>query len=202
MRPARTGPERALLPALVLCAGLLAAACASRVDVAFADGERFEHFRTWDWNATAQSRVHAPQADAQALAAAVSRSIGRALAARGFVRDPERPDFTVAFDVRLERRAERVPVPRAPYLFSSHHSGPSYWIEGTDVEEREYAQLELDIEVVLRDGRPVWKGGVSERLEHEKTPDLDRAVEELVRRLPRPSRPLPPGLELDRVAVR
>ncbi|MGH0029839.1 MAG: DUF4136 domain-containing protein [Myxococcota bacterium] len=175
-------------------------ACASPVQVAFDADESFERFRTWNWRSTDASRVDAPRDDAIALAASVSRLIADGLARRGFRRDVLAPDFTLTFHVSLQPRIEMVAVPRAPYLLSSHDASASYWIEGTDVEERRYEELQLSIDVGLASGRSVWRGAAKDRVEGGETPDLAAAIEELLRRLPPPSGPAPEAPAADQVA--
>jgi hypothetical protein len=64
-------------------------------------------------------------------------------------------------------------------------------IEGTDVEERSFEDLQLRIDAILPDGRPVWKGIARDRLDLGESPALEDAVEELLHRFPPASAPRP-----------
>lgn len=191
---------RTARPVLALLLLVLGIGCATQPKVAFDAHERFERFRTWNWRVTDAARVDAPQESAIALASALSQAIQEAMEARGFVRDPIAPDFTLTFHLSLQPRIEMVAVPRAPYLLSSYGSSGAFLIEGTDVEARSFEDLQLSIDVGLRNGPSVWKGAVRERVEKGQSPDLERAVEDLLKRLPPPSAAPEPKLEPDRLA--
>ena len=93
-------------------------------------------------------------------------------------------------------------MPRAPYLLSTYSQAGAYLIEGTDVVERSFEDLQLSIDVGLRHGPPVWKGAVRERVEAGEAPELEQAVQDLIRRLPPPTAPGEPRHDTDRLALR
>ncbi len=174
--------------------------CASNVDAAFDRGTDFSRFHVWDFAPSETPRVSAPGASESALEARLSRLIAAALAARGYRRGRERPDFLVSYRLSIQPRTEIVVVPRAPYLLSSHHHSPSYWIEGSDKEERRFDDLRLSIDVARHTGKVVWKAAMRDRLDDGQTPDLGAAVNSLLERFPRaaprerPPQPLPDRL--------
>ena len=88
--------------------------------------------------------------------------------------------------VLLEPQAVAVLVPRAPYLLLSMNSSPSYWIEGSDEEIRVYEDFRLIIGLFREPGQLVWRGVLQRKVKDGKGLALDRAVEELLDRLPVP----------------
>jgi hypothetical protein len=199
-RASRPGGPRGIA-ALAAIALPFALACGVGVQVAFDAQEDFARFRTWSWRESDAARIAAASGDTRALAMRASARIAEALERRGFVRDPRDPDFTVAFDLSLEPRMEKVAVPSAPYFLSSNDSSPSYWIEGTDVVERRVEHFSLQMDIALPDGSVIWKGLVQKRMEHAAPAPLDEAVEELLRRLPPPSTAPVPDEDPPRLAL-
>jgi hypothetical protein len=196
MRKSHPGGLRFIAIGLVA----LGLGCASNVGAAFDEGADFSRFHTWDFAASEVPRVEAPADRQRTLDAQLSRLIVAALASRGYQRARERPDFLVSFQLSIQPRTEIVLVPRAAYLLSSHHSSPSYWIEGSDREERRFEELRLSIGVARHAGKLVWKAEMRDRLDNGGTPKLRAAVASLLKRFPRaaptksPRRPLPDRL--------
>ena len=180
---------------------VLGLGCAANVHAAFDSGEDFSRFHTWDFAPSEAPRVEAPAASESALEARLSRLIVATLAARGYLRSRERPDFLVSYRLSIQPRTEIVVVPRAAYLLSSHHHSPSYWIEGSDKEERHFEELRLSIGVARHTGKLVWKAAMRDRLDDGQTPELGAAVASLLERFPRAApRKSPRGPPPDRLA--
>ncbi len=181
---------------------VLGLGCASNVGAAFDSGEDFSRFHTWDFAPSEAPRVTAPEAGERALEARLSRLIVAELAARGYLRGRERPDFLVGYQLSILPRTEIVVVPRAPYLLSSHHHSPSYWIEGSDKEERRFDELRLSIGVARHTGKLIWKAAMRDRLDDGQALDLGAAVASLLERFPRAApRESPPRSLPDRLAL-
>lgn len=163
----------------------LGVACSTTVDVAFDEREDFSRYRTWDWLPHAVPHVDAPHRDAPALDARLARLIERALRGRGFERTGDRADFFVTYQLVLRRQTVVVYVPFAPYLLSSNHSSPSYWIEGSEKESRVYEDIHLAIDVTEGRGRSIWHAALERRVEEGSALPLDDAVATLLERFPR-----------------
>ena len=178
----------------VLGLALLGLGCAGSVDAAFDPGEDFSRFHVWSFEPSDDPRVEAPGRSELALDAQLRRLIHRAMGARGYHHGRERPDFFVRYHLSLQPTIEVVRIPLAPYLLSSMSSSPSYWIEGSDTEERRYDDLRLAIDVSTGSGKVVWKAGMRERLDYGRRPRLDLAVTDLLERFPKASPRPDPGL--------
>lgn len=171
------------LVALILA--WLAAACAPTVEVAFEERDLLSQYRTWDWCPDAPSIVDATPSEGPGLHVRLSQLIEEALRARGFERTRHAPDFFVTYHLELRRRIEIASVPFAPYLLSSHHSSPSYLIEGTRTEKRLNQDVRLSITVTEGGGRTVWQAALQRRVEGHSAVKLDDAVAILLEQFPR-----------------
>jgi hypothetical protein len=179
----RVSQRLALVSASIAAA--IGSGCAPTLQVAFDAREDFSLYHTWDFGAAETTGAAAAPEHQAGLEAELVRAIARTLDQRGYRRAAERPDLQVSYQLSLERRKERVLVPRAPYLLSSNSHTGSYWIEGSDTEERSYDDLRLSIEVADRGGRGIWKGALRERIPQGRSTDLAAAVVSLFERFPR-----------------
>jgi hypothetical protein len=170
----------------ILGAGLLVgpgAGCTSLVQVDADDGVDFATYRTWNWLPYTTRRVDAPLADERALDARLARLIEEALLREGFERSAK-PDFFVAYHFSLRRRSEVVNVPMAPYLLSSHHFSPSYWVEGSRRTTHHYEALKLSIGFTPGGAHLPWRAVWVTRVEDGDILPLDAAVDDLLSRFP------------------
>jgi hypothetical protein len=173
------GPIHAVL---IVLTGL-AMACSTIVDVSVNAGTDLSSQRTWSWQTRAGGVVDAPRSRS-ALSTRLDRAVERELTVRGYQQVPQDADLRVMYHLSLQPRSESVQVPRAPYLLSSMSSSASYWIEGTDVEQRAYQQVRLGIHIRDPAGRELWSASLSEKVNEGQQLDLDAEVATLLRRLP------------------
>lgn len=171
-----------LVPIALAASGL---GCATTTRVGVEERADFSSFRTWDWHGRVAPLVDGQHGGGKDLDGLLSHLIHRSLAARGYQRSRRGPDFFVTYDFKLRRRSRVEQVARAPYLLSSLHASPSFWIEGGEVTRRVYRELQLAVAVVERGGRMVWKGVVRRELDEYQNPGLADAVRTVVARFPR-----------------
>jgi hypothetical protein len=159
--------------------------CATTVDIAFDEREDFSRYRTWDWLPHGLPNVDAPESDARSLDAHLARLIERELLERGFERSADRPDFLVTYRLALRRRAVIVDEPAAPYLLSSLHHSPSYWVEGSRKALRVHEKVRLSIGVSeAGEWTMIWRATLLRTLEDAPVLRLDDAVATLLDRFP------------------
>ena len=170
---------------LLASGALMALSCTHTVEAAFSEGADFSGFQRWDFRSAAVPRVSVPGANPERLERRLVRLIRDGLDDRGYAQAGGAPDFTVTYQLVVERTLESVRVPQAPYLLSSNDSTPSYWIGATDTEQRRVDQARLAIDVYDRQGVVVWKAAYRDRLERGRELDLEAAVRDLLARFPR-----------------
>jgi hypothetical protein len=181
MRRARRGAAK-LASIGLLVSGL---ACATTTRVGVDETHDFSSLRTWDWHGRVAHLIGGYKAGRGNLDALLGGLIEASLAERGYARSRSAPDFFVTYDFKLQRRVKLVDVPRAPYLLSSHHSSPSYWIEGTQTARILYRQLQLAVAVMEPGGRIVWKGVVEREIEDGQKVVLADVVAGVIERFPK-----------------
>lgn len=175
---------------LPLVAMLLAVACGAgcstgRSYVEFDAREDFSAYRTWAWMPRPTPNVEAPHLDAQRLDAALTQLIEQGLSEKALDRGGARAaDLFVTYRLELRAGVEVVSVPLAAYTLHSHHSSPSYTIEGTHEETRVYQDLLLWIGAAAPDGRMVWHGAWKERVPAGAALPLQSSVSHLLARFP------------------
>jgi hypothetical protein len=174
-----------LLATAVLLAGI-GGGCSTRVvDAVYDEHEDFSLHRTWGWLPRTTENVDAPGADARAIDAFFTRWIADDLEARGLERTREAgADLLVTYRFSLRQRGELVNVPSAPYLLSSHHASPSFWVEGGRQELRLVRDVELWIGMLDADGRVVWQGVFRERVAQGHSLRLREVVARVLERFP------------------
>jgi hypothetical protein len=171
------------LLAILLALGV---GCASTVDVVYDERQDFSSYRTWDWLPQDLPSIDAPHSNADALDARLMRLIERELVASGFPRaGAGPPDFFVTYHLALRRRSVLIDEPAAPYLLSSLHSSPSYWIEGSRKAKRVYEDVRLAIGMSEGRGRMIWRALLQRTLEDPSLLPLDADVATLLARIPR-----------------
>ena len=176
----------ARLTPLLLAAALSAVAsgCLAPVRVAFDEDEDFSRYRTWDWRPNVTATLAAPTGSRSPLNRMLSSKIASELERRGYEPASGAPDLVVGYGLTLERRTVVAEVPRAPYLLSSLSSSPSYWIEGSTLEKQRVADVTLSIEITDRNGRSVWSGTSTHRLQRGQKLDVDASIVALLESLP------------------
>jgi hypothetical protein len=176
--------ELLLATAVVLAWG--GAGCSTRVvDAVYDESEDFSLHRRWSWLPRTTENVDAPGADARALDAFFTRWISDDLERRGLERTADADaDLHVTYRFSLQQRGEVVNVPSAPYLLSSHHSSPSFWIEGGRQEVRVLRDVELWIGMLDANGRVVWQGSFRERVAQGSPLRLRDVVARVLERFP------------------
>ncbi len=165
----------------LVCLGV---ACTTIVDVMVDEREDFSRYQTWNWSPPVGPSVDAPAGRAPMLDARLVRLVEGSLRERGFERAGEGADFFVAYHLRVERRAVKVDQPFASYTLDSHHSSPSYQIEGTNTVTRIYDDIRLGIGVSNGRGRITWQGWLEQRVEAGNDLPLDAAVAKRLSRFP------------------
>ncbi len=168
-------------------AGLGLGCSTTTVDVTFDESEDFSRYQTWNWLPRVPHRVDAPFGNEAALDSRLARVITRTLTDQGLER-ADSPDFFVTYHLALQRRAELLTVPEAPYQLSSHHSSPSYYVESSHQEWRVYEVFKLAVGFTLPDGRMPWRAVMVRRVEDGASLPLDDAVDDLLGRF-RPRSP-------------
>jgi hypothetical protein len=171
---------------VALALAWLCAACTTTVDVVVDEREDFSRYRSWDWLPRPAPSVDEPQSLPPALDARLAWLVERSLRARGLERTGDGADFFVTYHLEGRRRAMIVDQPFAPYLLDSHHSSPSYWIEGSDRVTRIYEDLRLGIGVTDGRGRVTWQAWLEQSVEAGSGLPLEAAVAKLVERFPEP----------------
>ena len=162
----------------------LALGCAHSVSVDVDEQEDFSSYRTWDWMPQIGRKVIAPYGSASALDTRMARLIEASLREQGFERSSDHPDFYLTYFLVVKRQTEVVQQAVAPYLLSSLDSSPSYWIEGSVSETRQYDVYRLAIGVSEGPGRMTWRAAAASRVAADSELPLDDAVEALFDRFP------------------
>ena len=184
---------RAVRFAAVVFAGL-GVACSTAVHVDFDEREDFSRYRTWSWRPSGAQTVEAPLSNAPALDAVLARLVEGALHARGFQHSRDTGDFFVAYHLTVERDLVTVNETGAMQHLSSLHDSPSYSVQVTKSELRNYESARLVIIVTQRDRqRPIWRGAFWGRFRDEFAPHLSRAVSRLLEHFPRATKPAAPA---------
>jgi hypothetical protein len=176
---------------------LVAAACLSlAASLACASAPQVDQDPAYDWRGASSWNWLPPQAPPaessdDALRARIGDSIERALDARGLVRSGA-PDLLVAASIALAReQVTRNETPAQSWLPSFHAASPSYEIVVSRRQTVVYERVALAIEVFDAETRQlVWRGVHEERLRGSFAARAERAVSEIVSRLP--ARPAPP----------
>jgi hypothetical protein len=145
----------------------------------------FSRLRTWDWHGRVERLIGGAHPGRGNLDTLLGGLIERSLFERGYRRSRTAPNFFVTYDFRLQRRVRLVDLPRAPQLLSSHHSSPSYWIEGTETARVLYRKLQLSVAVMEPGGKMVWKGVVERDVQDGQQVALADLVSRVVERFPR-----------------
>jgi hypothetical protein len=122
--------------------------------------------------------------DGSALDARVSRLIETSLREQGFERTSDHPDFYLTYFLLVKRQTEIVQQAVAPEYLASLDSSPSYWIEGSVAEIRQYNVYRLAIGVSGGPGRMTWRAVVANRVSAERELPLEDAVGALFERVP------------------
>jgi len=163
---------------------VLAAGCATSVDVAFDDRQDFSRYHSWDWLPGARS-VDAVPGEERTLDALTSRLVERELRDRGLVRVLDGADLLVGYALRVQRQLVAVNETGAENLLSSHHDSPSYRIQVTkkriEVHDNGY------LRIVVTDGRRervVWRGELRARRRGDFAGHLPDAVSRLLGQFP------------------
>jgi len=172
------------LAVLAILVGVIAAGCATSVDVAFDEHRDFSRYRTWNW-VPGGSRLEAPEG-AERVGLQAAEIVRRALRGRGLVRTRDEPDLLVAYDLVVTRKLVKVHETGAENLLASHHSSPSFYVQATEERVEPYHDITLRIVVALpQSGRPVvWQGELRTRCQGDFRPHLGDAVSQLLSRFP------------------
>ncbi len=135
-------------------------ACAMPVNVVVDAHEDFSQYRAWDWlpGSVEPRDIHSLTFDAH-----VTEVVEREFAARGFERSSHEAEFFVRYHLALQRRRLVVEEPRAANVLSSHHSSPSYVIQGSHRKVIETFDVGLLLEVSDAAGRTIWVGTLQRR---------------------------------------
>jgi len=164
--------------------GLLSLGCAHSVVVDVDEREDFSSYQTWDWMPQLHGKVIAPYGSASAMDARVAGLIETTLREQGLLRSSDHPDFYLTYLLIVTRQTEVVQQAVAPYLLASHHSSPSYLIEGSVAMIERHDNYRLAIGVSHRPGHMTWKGAVTGRVTADTELPLEDAVQDLFDRFP------------------
>lgn len=177
---------------------VLALGCVTVGDREAADREQISRARSWaflrndppiDLPAAADTlrstyRVTSPLRDADALDADIARYIESALETLGFERVEVEADFYVNYKLILQPRAELVEGNfSSRYLASLSHSA-SYIIESTEINRKDYEDLNFSIDLREPRGRTLWRSEIAVRLKAFGALELQGKVDALLARLP------------------
>jgi hypothetical protein len=173
-----------ILPGLLAFSAWLTLGCAHSVAVDIDEQEDFSSYRTWDWMPQIRPKVVAVSGNGSALEAQMARLIEASLHEQGLERSSDHPDFYLTYFLFVKRQTEIVQQAVAPYLLVSHHSSPSYLIEGSVEERRQYNHFRLAIGVSQSPGRMTWRAAVVSRVPAETELPLDDAITLLLERFP------------------
>ena len=142
------GRKRTLLAVLLLAP--LAACSSVAVDTQHDPGVDFSNYRTWDWLPTSEMRAPDPMAQNPFVDKLIRAEVESGLAARGFPREPEDPEFLVTFITGVK---DRLNVTHWGYGYGGRW-GPS---GGTTVSTYREGTLILDfIDTERRE--VIWRG--------------------------------------------
>jgi hypothetical protein len=173
-----------ILPGLLAFSAWLTLGCAHSVAVDIDEQEDFSSYRTWDWMPQIRPKVVAVSGNGSALEAQMARLIEASLHEQGLERSSDHPDFYLTYFLFVKRQTEIVQQAVAPYLLVSHHSSPSYLIEGSVEERRQYNHFRLAIGVSQSPGRMTWRAAVVSRVPAETELPLDDAITLRLERFP------------------
>lgn len=170
---------------------LVATACVSTIDVTVDEQADFGRYSTWGWgeSATAQTDT-APEH--RAVVAAVGAQILAAMTERGLSYAVDDADLLVSPQLSIRRRELIVQRSLPTQYLSSHHSSPSYLIEGLTTEELEIVES-ATLEVVVEDRaqeKIVWVGRLRASYEAAEPSGFAREVASLMAPFPTTA-PLP-----------
>ena len=160
-------------------------ACASTRDVHIDQRKDLAGYRTWNFLAHESGSVYAPDADARALDATLTRLIERCLLERGFERVKGRPDFYVRYVLEVRRQLVSTEETPAVESLSSLHESPSYEFQATASRVEIYETGHLAI-LVSEPGEQtvIWRGGFEGRLRGELQPQLKDVVASVLGHFP------------------
>ena len=174
---------------IALSLACLATACTSTVDVAFEDHRTLSRYSTWDWRPDATPSIEADPEEQPALQAQLDRLIEQALRKRGFERAHRDADIFLTYHLAHRLKVEVVNVPMAAQYVASHHSSASYWISGTNQEDRVYREVRLAIVVTQADGRTLWQASLVRLVQEDTEMLLEDIVGPLIEQFPGSGQP-------------
>ena len=165
--------------------------CATTTSLRVEDPGDVARFHTWDWLRDDGERVDAPTDPVSELQ--VARQIEESLSARGFRRVPGNAEVLVDFDLTIRREVVEVARSGALQTLHSLHSSPSFEVQATHYEMRNYEIADLKIVAIdPREQSVVWRGSFARRYGEVRPPQMNDAVAQLLARMPTP-RPRPDG---------
>jgi hypothetical protein len=184
MRAAR----QLLLPLLLLSA----LACATvRVSSDHDPTANFAAYRSYAWIPDPPARTGHPRLDSELVQDRVRRGIDRTLAAKGFARDDESPDFLVTYHLAVDRKLDVYTMDHVYYGYYGYR----VLVPETIVDEYDEGSLIIDV-VDAREEKVVWRGVGSRRLQDATGPQdpvkleerTFKAVDEVLESFPPPTR--------------
>lgn len=152
----------------------------------------FTGLETYAWLDEPQKPTGDPRIDGNTiLKSRVHEAVDGALAARGFRRVADDPDFLVAYHVSLDRR-QSVQTLNSYYGYSpgwGYGYGaayrPGYWAGVPQTYVYEYEEGTLILDVVDPETRElIWRGSAQDEVSFKSTPEKDQAqLDEAVQRM-------------------
>ena len=150
-------------------------------------GQDFSGYSTWTWiNAHPMTVGATSNISNPLLESKIQKSIGVALAARGFTKlnAAESVDFVVAFTVgsREEIKVDSYPTmsPGYGYGYPGRWGGAYYggYYGGTQTTVRQYTKGMLAIDIFdIKSHRPVWHGSASKSIHDSDRNNLDETID-------------------------
>jgi hypothetical protein len=170
---------------------------AQEVETQAVPGVSFAGLTTYDWVAVPRSpldtnvnpRYADPRFETEALDPLIHDAVGRVLAARGFRRDADSPDFFVAYHVALNTSVDSTKL--SDYVtWQTHVEGHLPGLSTASDYYRVYEQGSLILDFVSLDKQELlWRASVQaeinrENSQAEREARLDDVVEEMLKEFP------------------
>ncbi len=163
----------------VLVCFVLLQACATVVDTDYNPSIDFVGFKGYQWQPMPHVPYDDPRLNSSLLHGRIQSAMNATLQRRGFVLlQKGKPDFYLAYHLRLEKRTEADTVSFGAGLHHRHYG----WGLGTETIIREYDESTLIIDVLdPESGDILWRGSLGNRVNRAgSVAEKDRQIQHQV----------------------
>jgi len=146
----------------VLIGYILLQACATPVDIDYKPSIDFAGFKGYQWQPVPQAHYNDPRLNSSLLHERIQSAMNATLQRKGFILlQSGKPDFYIAYHLRLEKRTEADTVGFGLGFHHRHYG----WGLGTETILREYDESTLIIDVLdPESGDILWRGSLGNRV--------------------------------------